>query len=140
MEMKYKTPIVVRSLLRIDILCFCYYCINFPKNEERKKRNGKGKKEKSTKITRVNVGNIIKYLSYYDFNYIRLNPFIIRNEIKLLFPIFKNNHRKNKNFKINNSLIIFWGKEFNINYKQHKEIYKTFNILQNGKMSVQKEK
>lgn len=111
-------PIEV-TLTRIDLLIFCYYWLNVSK-------------KKHSKIT---INKIILYLGTNDYNYIGINHFNIRNDLKRLFPIKMNNRKRIKYFKINNTWILFWGSKFNINYNQHKQIFETFNKIENGTLS-----
>jgi hypothetical protein len=109
------------TLTRIDILILCYYYLNISKN-----------KKKYSKIT---TRKIVEYLSYIDYNYYKLQPTNVRDELRLLFPIKINNHLRTKYFKINNSLILFWGKKFDINYNQHNYFFETYKRIENETLS-----
>ncbi|PLX08123.1 MAG: hypothetical protein C0596_07435 [Marinilabiliales bacterium] len=111
--MRYKLKDKSRTLTRIDILLYCYYCYQIRED-----------KDKKHIIRIVDLYNCLVRIDYY---YADLNYFHLRKEIIELFPLLKNNHRNVKNIKINKMLIDYWGKKFRINYNIHHEIYNTFN-------------
>jgi len=111
---KYRLADLQPSFLRIDILLFCYYCLNIKKGDK------------------VKVYDIWQNLSYYDYHH-HANYDFFKIEIISLFPLYKNNHIRNKNFKISKILVDYWGRKFGIIYQQHTGIYTSFKSFEDGK-------
>lgn len=104
------------TIMKVDILIFCYFIV-FNKTKFRKNN-------------RTSISEIIKYLSKYDHFYTNVDPLKIRKEFVRLFPLRKYNHKNTKSLKINKSLVLYWGNEFNINYQLHKESINVFRNFQ----------
>jgi hypothetical protein len=113
---KYNLKDFEYSFIITDILMFCIYCL-----EERKGRNRK----------QITIYNIWQNLYHYDYSYKSIEYRKLKNIIVILFPLHKNNNRHTKFFKINTSLVDYWGKKFGITYELHKEIFSTFRLLEN---------
>jgi hypothetical protein len=115
---KYHLADVKVSFLRKDILIFCRYCLQFRKVPK--------------KQLRITVYDVWNNLIHYDYNYYPAYKYT-KAGIQSLFPLYNNNHKRNKYFKINNQLVDYWGKKFDIRYEQHERVNNVFKSLENGK-------
>jgi len=115
---KYNLKDIDYTFIITDILMFCHYCLKERKNKYRK---------------RITITNLQKNLYHYDYSYKSVDYEKIKKIIILMFPLYKNNHKRTKYIKINNSLVNYWGERFGIKYEFHKEIFFTFKSLENEK-------
>ncbi|MDR1897325.1 MAG: hypothetical protein LBR10_11105 [Prevotellaceae bacterium] len=111
-EKKYRN--LQSSFLRVDILIFCCYIL------KQQKRN------------KIKMYDVWRNLAYYDYYYYTKYK-SIQMEMKILFPLYKNNRKRNKYFKISKVLVDYWGQKFEIEYKQHEGIYSVFKSLDHEK-------
>lgn len=113
---KYRLTDVKTSFLRKDILIFCRYCLQYRKGRQH----------------RITVYDVWNNLIHYDYNYYSTFKYI-KMEIQSLFPLHNYNHKRNKYFKINNQLVDYWGKKFDIKYEQHEAVNNVFKSLEHEK-------
>jgi len=116
MKNKYNLKNFEYSFIITDVLMFCRYCLQ--------KRRGKYKKQ-------ITVHDLWRNLYHYDYSYKSIEYWKFKKIIVNLFPLHRNNHKNTKFFKFTATRINDWGKEFNINYKLHEEIFSTFKRLEN---------
>jgi len=120
--MKKNRNYIIKSndylFIMTDILMFCRYCLQ--------ERKGKCK-------TRITISNLHKNLYHYDYGYKPLAYGKLKNVLIIMFPLYKNNHKHSRFFKISDLLVNYWGKKFGINYEFHKEIFVTFRTLEEEK-------
>ena len=114
-EKKYNLKDIEYSFVITDILMYCLYCIQ------------KQKKQKK----RITINNLWRNLYHYDYSYKTIKHEKLKNIIVALFPLRQNNHKNTKFFKVNKSLVDYWGEKFGISYKIHTEIFSTFKSLEN---------
>ena len=107
---------------------FCLYSLQQQKNT---KRTGKYIKRTGKYTKGITIHNLWRNLYHYDYSYKSIKLETLKTIILILFPLYKNNHKNTKIFKINKSLVDYWGEKFNINYELHREIYSTFKFLEN---------
>lgn len=112
--MKCKTKDLSPTIVKVDVLVYCYYCLFIRK--------------KYRKSDRVRVQNLVDALAQYDSYYLDIDTKKIKKEIIRLFPLRKNNHKNTKILKINKDLVNYWGVKFNICYELHNESYRTYEI------------
>jgi len=115
-DKKYNLKDIDYLFIITDILMFCHYCLL-----------------KQKKICRITISNLYMNLYHYDYGYKSIEYKKLKNIIIMLFPLYKNNHKCTKYFKINNMLVNYWGERFGINYEFHKEIFLTFKSLEDEK-------
>lgn len=114
---KYNLKNVEYSFIITDILMYCLYCCQEPKD----------------KYAAISIYNLWRNLYHYDYSYKAVKYQNLRNVVISLFPLHKNNRKRSKRIRVNYLLIDYWCKNFNINYKFHTEIFSTFKSLGNEK-------
>jgi len=110
---RYILPDIQASILRIDVLIYCCYCLQQKQNK-------------------LKIHDIWSSLKYYDYHYSKKHQ-SIKKEIKSLFPLYHNGHKRNKIFKINKKLVAYWGQKFGLDYQQHRELFEVFKAYENKK-------
>jgi hypothetical protein len=115
---KYNLKDIDYSFIITDILMFCLYCLQ--------ERKGKYRK-------RIEISNLHKNLYHYDYSYKSVEYDKLKKIIIIMFPLYKNNYKRTKLFKINTLLVNYWGERFGIKYEFHKETFLTFKSLEDGK-------